>query len=291
MKNRHTMYLYIFILPGIIGFLFFQLLPILWAFVLSLYKYNGIAKQIFVGLDNYASMFGDPRYWQALWNTLFMLIFQLPVNLIVALLLALLLNSKLRGVTLFRGIFYVPTLMPQVATAIIVLMLLSNKYGYVNKMLGLLGLGPVDWLFDPHIVKFSLVFIGIWSVGRAMIIYLAGLQSISPSYYESAEIDGARGLRKFTGITLPLLTPSILYNLIIEATFIFQLFTPSFIITSGGPDGASTFYVYKLYLDGFRYSKLGLASAEAVILFVIMLIFTFISMKSSNSWVHYEGGE
>lgn len=291
MERHSTKYLYIFIWPGIIGFLAFQLLPMLWAFVLSLYKYDGYSAASFIGLQNYVSMFTDGRYWQALWNTVFMLVFQLPLNLAVAMILALLLNSRVKGIGVFRTVYYIPTLLPQVAAAIIMMALLSNQYGLLNRILTLVGLKPVNWLFDPGTVKFSLVLVGLWSVGRSMIIYLAGLQGISPSYYESADIDGAGPVRKFFNITLPLLTPAILYNLIIEAIGVFQLFTPSQIMTRGGPDGASTFYVYKLYVDGFRQSRLGLASAEAVVLFAIMLLFTLISLRSSQSWVHYEGGD
>ncbi len=291
MDKNNTKYLYMFIWPGILGFLVFQFIPIIYAFVLSLYKYNGFTPATFIGLENYIRMFTDKSFWQALENTLYMLVFQLPLNLIVALMLAVLLNRKLKGIGLFRTIYYIPTLLPQVAAAIIISSLLSNKYGLLNRVLTLVGLQPVDWLFDPSVVKMSIILVGLWSVGRGMVIYLANLQGISPSYYESADIDGANAVQKFFGITLPLLTPSILYNLIIEATFIFQLFTPSAIITKGGPQGASTFYVYKLYLDGFRHSQLGYASAQAVMLFFIMILFTVLSMKSSQSWVHYEGGD
>ncbi len=291
MDKKNTKYLYMFIWPGILGFLVFQFIPIIYAFVLSLFKFNGFTQATFIGIENYARMFTDKSFWQALGNTLYMLVFQLPLNLIVALMLAVLLNRNLKGIGLFRTIYYIPTLLPQVAAAIIISSLLSNKYGLLNRVLILIGLQPVNWLFDPSVVKMSIVLVGLWSVGRGMVIYLANLQGISPSYYESADIDGANAVQKFFGITLPLLTPSILYNLIIEATFIFQLFTPSAIITQGGPQGASTFYVYKLYLDGFRHSQLGYASAQAVMLFFIMILFTVLSMKSSQSWVHYEGGE
>lgn len=290
MVKKNTKYLYMFIWPGIIGFLVFQLIPIIYAFVLSLYKYNGFTPASFIGFENYTRMFTDKGFWQALGNTVFMLVFQLPVNLIAALLMAVLLNQKLKAIGIFRTIYYIPTLLPQVAAAIIIMTLLNNQYGLLNRLLGILGLKPVNWLFDASIVKFSIILVGLWSVGRGMIIYLANLQGISPSYYESAEIDGARYIQKFFSITLPLITPSILYNLIIEATFIFQLFTPSAIITRGGPEGASTFYVYKLYVDGFRHSWLGYASAQAVVLFFIMIFFTVLSMKSSQSWVYYEGG-
>lgn len=290
MEKKSTKYLYMFIWPGILGFLVFQLAPIIYAFALSLFKFNGFTAAKYIGIENYINMFADRGYWQALGNTLYMLVFQLPLNLVVALMMAVLLNRKLRGIGFFRTVYYIPTLLPQVAASIIIMTLLSNNYGLLNRTLVLLGLKPVDWLFDPKVVKLSLILVGLWSVGRGMVIYLANLQGISPTYYEAADIDGAKPSQKFFRITLPLITPSILYNMIIEATFIFQLFTPSHIITRGGPDGASTFYVYKLYVDGFRHSKLGYASAQAVILFFIMIFFTLLSMKSSQSWVYYEGG-
>jgi multiple sugar transport system permease protein len=289
-KKTREIYLYLFILPGILGFIFFWLIPIVYTFVLSLHKTNGLVNT-FVGLQNFQKLFADSQYWKSLYNTLYMVVLGVPFNMAAALVLAMLLNTKIKTVGIFRTIFYIPTILPGVATAISMYYIFNLKYGLLNRVLGILGIGGVDWLSDPGIVKFSFILIGTWGVGQTMVIFLMGLQGIPETYYEAAFVDGANSLQQFRSITLPMLTPTILYNLILQAIAQIQIFTPAYVITNGGPDEATYFYVYKLYRDGFQYGKFGYASAEAVILFLVSLFLTYLVMKSSNSWVHYEGGK
>jgi multiple sugar transport system permease protein len=289
-KKTREIYLYLFILPGILGFIFFWLIPIVYTFVLSLHKTNGLVNT-FVGLQNFQKLFADSQYWKSLYNTLYMVVLGVPFNMAAALVLAMLLNTKIKTVGIFRTIFYIPTILPGVATAISMYYIFNLKYGLLNGVLGILGIGGVDWLSDPGIVKFSFILIGTWGVGQTMVIFLMGLQGIPETYYEAAFVDGANSLQQFRSITLPMLTPTILYNLILQAIAQIQIFTPAYVITNGGPDEATYFYVYKLYRDGFQYGKFGYASAEAVILFLVSLFLTYLVMKSSNSWVHYEGGK
>lgn len=289
-EKRKEMYMYLFILPGILGFLFFWLLPIVYTFALSAFKTNGM-NNIFVGLGNYTKLFADKEYLKSIYNTLYMVVFGVPINMFFALMLALLLNAKIKALGLFRTIFYIPTILPGVATAISMFFIFNTKYGLLNRVLSLFGVTGIDWLGEPGLVKLSFIIIGTWGVGQTMIIFLMGLQGISETYYEAAYVDGANSFQRFCTITLPMLTPTILYNFILQVIVQMQIFTPAYVITNGGPDQATYFYVYKLYRDAFQYGKFGYASAESVVLFIVTLILTFLVMKSSNSWVHYEGGE
>jgi multiple sugar transport system permease protein len=282
--------MYIFTLPGILGFIFFWLIPIVYTFVLSMFKTNGL-NNVFIGLDNYTKLFNDKEYLKSISNTIYMVLLGVPLNMFVALMLAMLLNTKIKAMGLFRTIFYIPTILPGVATAISMYFIFNTRYGLLNKMLGIFGIGELDWLGDPGLVKLSFILIGTWGVGQTMIIFLMGLQGISETYYEAAYVDGATSIQRFIYVTVPMLTPTILYNLILQSIAQMQIFTPAYVITNGGPDQSTYFYVYKLYRDAFQYGKFGYASAESVILFIVTLLLTFLVMKSSNSWVHYEGGE
>ncbi len=289
-ERRNEMYLYIFILPGILGFLFFWLIPIVYTFVLSTFKTNGL-NNTFIGLENYINLFTNKEYLKSISNTLYMVLLGVPINMFVALMLAMLLNSKIKAVGIFRTIFYIPTILPGVATAISMYFIFNTRYGVLNKILGIVGVSNIDWLGEPALAKLTFLLIGAWGVGQTMIIFLMGLQGISETYYEAAYVDGANSFQRFWSVTLPMLTPTILYNLILQAIAQMQIFTPAYVITNGGPDQSTYFYVYKLYRDAFQYGKFGYASAESVVLFIVTLILTFVVLKWSNSWVHYEGGE
>lgn len=289
-EKRSELYMYLFILPGILGFLIFWLMPIVYTFVLSTFKTNGM-NNIFVGLGNYTKLFAEKEYLKSIFNTLYMVVLGVPVNMIFALFLAMLLNSKIKALGLFRTIFYIPTILPGVATAVSMFYIFNTRYGLLNRVLSIFGINNIDWLGEPGVAKLSFVIIGAWGVGQTMIIFLMGLQGISDTYYEAAFVDGANSFQRFRSVTLPMLTPTILYNFILQVIAQMQIFTPAYVITNGGPDQATYFYVYKLYRDAFQYGKFGYASAESVVLFIVTLILTFLVMKSSNSWVHYEGGE
>ncbi len=289
-EKRSEIYMYLFILPGILGFLIFWLMPIVYTFVLSTFKTNGM-NNIFVGLENYAKLFAEKEYLKSIFNTLYMVVLGVPVNMLFALLLAMLLNSKIKALGLFRTVFYIPTILPGVATAVSMFYIFNTKYGLLNRVLSIFGINNIDWIGEPGLAKLSFVIMGAWGVGQTMIIFLMGLQGIADTYYEAALVDGANSFQRFRSVTVPMLTPTILYNFILQAIAQMQIFTPAYVITNGGPDQATYFYVYKLYRDAFQYGKFGYASAESVVLFIVTLILTFLVMKSSNSWVHYEGGE
>lgn len=289
-EKRNEMYMYLFILPGILGFLFFWLIPIVYTFVLSTFKTNGM-NNIFVGIENYTKLFGDKEYRKAIFNTVYMVILGVPINMLAALILAMLLNAKIKALGLFRTIFYIPTILPGVATAVSMFFIFNTRYGLLNRVLSLVGIEGIDWLGEPGMAKLTFIIIGAWGVGQTMIIFLMGLQGISETYYEAAYVDGANSLQRFWSVTLPMLTPTILYNFILQCIAQMQIFTPAYVITNGGPDQSTYFYVYKLYRDAFQFGKFGYASAQSVVLFIVTLILTFLVMKSSNSWVHYEGGE
>lgn len=288
MERRNERYLYAFISPGIIGFLFFSVFPIIYAIILSFTKSDGITSQ-FIGIQNYVTMFHSALYWKSVYNTLYMVILGVPFNMLVALLLALLLHNATKGSTLFKVIFYIPTILPGVALAILLMNLFQTKTGLLNSVLSLFGVSAIDWLGNPALTKLTFVIMGGWSVGSLMIFFLVGLEGVPVTYYEAARIDGANAFQQFKNITIPQITPSILYNVILSIVWQMQAFTPAFVMTQGGPNKSTYFYVYKLWRDAFQDLNMGYASAEGIILFVISLIFTVIILKSSQFWVHYEG--
>lgn len=289
MAQRSERNLYTFILPGIFGFLFFSVFPIIYAIILSFYKSDGIVSE-FIGLQNYIKMFNSSLYWKSVYNTLYMVILGVPFNLLIALCLALLLHSAIKGSTLFRVIFYIPTILPGVALSILLMNLFQTKSGLLNSILRVFGVPNIDWLGNPALTKLTFVIMGGWSVGSLMIFFLVGLEGVPVTYYEAAKIDGANTFQQFISITLPQLTPSILYNMILSIVWQMQTFTPAFVMTQGGPNKATYFYVYKLWKDAFQDLNMGYASAEGIVLFVVSLIFTVLILKSSQFWVHYEGG-
>lgn len=289
MAQRSERNLYTFILPGIIGFLFFSVFPIIYAIVLSFCKSDGITTE-FIGMQNFVKMFNSSLYWKSVYNTLYMVFLGVPFNLIVALCLALLLHNATKGSTIFKVIFYIPTILPGVALSILLMNLFQTKSGLLNSILRVFGIPNIDWLGNPALTKLTFVIMGGWSVGSLMIFFLVGLEGVPVTYYEAAKIDGANAMQQFWRITIPQLTPSILYNMILSIVWQMQTFTPAFIMTQGGPDKATYFYVYKLWRDAFQDLNMGYASAEGIVLFVVSLIFTVLILKSSQFWVHYEGG-
>lgn len=289
MAQRNERNLYTFILPGIIGFLAFSVFPIIYAIVLSFFKSDGITSK-FIGLDNYIKMFNNALYWKSVDNTLYMVVLGVPFNLLIALGLALLLHNATKGSSIFKVVYYIPTILPGVALSILLMNLFQTKSGLLNSVLRMLGAPDIDWLGNPALTKLTFVIMGGWSVGSLMIFFLVGLEGVPITYYEAAKIDGANAFQQFKNITIPQLTPSILYNMILSIVWQMQAFTPAFVMTQGGPDKATYFYVYKLWKDAFQDLKMGYASAEGIILFVISLIFTVLILKSSQFWVHYEGG-
>jgi multiple sugar transport system permease protein len=234
-------------------------------------------------------MFADDfRFRQALKVTAVYAAFAVPLGLVCSLALAMLLNINVRGMRVFRSVFYIPAILPGVAVAMVWLTVFRPQGGVFNSILGWFGVAPVPWLTSPEWALPSFVVMSLWGVGGGMIIYLAGLQSVPTQLYEAAEIDGAGSWRKFVSVTLPMMSPTILFNLIMGIIGSFQVFTSSFIMTQGGPAYATLFYVLYLYQKAFKYLQMGYACALAWILFAIILTLTLIVFRSSARWVYYE---
>jgi multiple sugar transport system permease protein len=287
-----------FIAPWLFGFLVLVLGPFLASLYLSFTKYELYGAPEWIGLANYRNLFagllnpddGDSRVRVAFYNTLYYTVFSVPLGLIVAFLLALLLDARVRGRAIFRTMFYIPTITPAVASAILWLWLLNPTYGPVNLFIErALGVPGPDWFGSTAWAKPALILMSLWQVGNVVIIYLAGLQSVPESLYEAAAIDGAGPWAQFWSVTIPQMTPSIFFTLILGIIAAIQVFTPALVITNGGPADATLFYMLHLYRNGFQYFKMGYASALAWFLFVVVVIFTFIQFKLSSRWVYYEG--
>lgn len=293
---------YLFIAPWLIGTAVFLLGPILISLLLAFSSWDMISPARWVGGGNFAEMAHDDRFWKSLSVTLLYTLFSVPLGVAGSLGLALLLNTKIRGQPVFRTLYYLPAVASAVAASLIWLRLFNPESGLLNSVLGLLHLNPVmhalgltdpnkgyvNWLGSEKTALGSLVLMSLWGIGGGMVIYLAGLQGIPQSYYEAAEIDGANVWQKFRYVTLPLLTPTIFFTLIIGVIGSFQVFTQGFVMTQGGPNNATLFYVLYLYQNAFQFLKMGYASALAWVLFLIILCFTAVQLKMSR-WVHYEG--
>jgi multiple sugar transport system permease protein len=289
-KSRHWIG-WLFILPWFIGFLWFDVLPLFLNTYLSFTDFSVGAKiPNWVGLANYREMFGgDHLIGISFKNTLYYMGLSVPLLILLAFSLALLLNANIRGRGAYRTIFYLPSLVPAVASSMIWVFMLRTRNGLINQVLGLVGIPAIPWLGRPEWAKPALILMSLWGFGGQMVIYLAGLQGISQELYEAAEIDGASGLQKLIRITVPLMTPTVFFNLIMSIIGSFQVFTAAYIMTNGGPLKSTLFYMLHLYNNAFRYFKMGYASAMALILFLIILTLTLIVNRTSERWVYYGG--
>ncbi len=287
-----------FVSPWLIGLVIFTIYPILASLYYSFCDYRILSPPRWVGWSNYVELFSDREYFlQSLWNTAFMFL-ELPVALALSLVIALLLNQKLRGMALFRTLYYLPSVVPTVAASILWLWLLNPDYGLVNKSLLALHLPAPAWLNDRVWAKPGFILMDLWAVGGGMIIYLAALQGVPQHLYEAAELDGATGWDRLRHVTLPAISPVIFFNLILGVIGTFQYFTQAFIMTGlngaanvGGPANATLFYAVYLYQNAFQYFRMGYACAMAWVLFLITLAASLVVFKTSARWVYYEGGE
>lgn len=280
---------YIFISPWLIGFIVFLIGPIIASLYLSFTDYKPGQVPVWMGLSNYARMFGDDLFYHSLQVTLTYTLFSVPLGLITALGLAVLLNQGVRGLRFFRTAFYLPSLISGVAVAIVFSWFFNKQFGVFNFFLGLLGIQGPNWLGDPDWTMPAFVMMSLWSVGGTVVIFIAALQGVPVELYEAAELDGAANWRRFINITLPLISPVLLFALITGVIATFQTFAVSYIMTGGGPANASLFYLLYLYRNAFSWFEMGYASALAWFLFVIIMICTAILLRTSDMWVHYEG--
>lgn len=283
----------LFISPWLIGFILFGIFPILYTFYLSLTRYTGLREPIFIGPDNYPLMLDDPLFWTSAYNTLYYTFLAVPVGVVVAMLLAMAMNQKVREVALYRAIFYLPSILPVFAISFVFVVLLNPGYGLVNWLLQSLGLPSPNWLGDPAYTKLALVMIAQLGAGQWALVFLAGLRGIPIELYESAEIDGAGPVTKFRRITLPLMTPVILYDIIIGLSFGLQVFTSAYILTGGaqrggaGPGDSLLTYVYYIYQQAFQYGSMGYAAALSVVLFVVSVLLAGAVFRWARGWVFY----
>lgn len=288
--DRPSFWGFLFVSPWLVGFLLFTAGPMLTSLWLSLHKYD-LHSMEFVGAENYRRLFvKDPLFWKALQNTVTYALFSVPLGVAGSLVIALLLNQEVRGIRLFRTFFYLPSLVPAVASALLWQWILNTDNGALNLGLGFFGLPPVQWLQDDRWTLPAFVLMSLWGVGGGrMVIFLAGLQGIPEILYEAARIDGASSWRQFREVTLPLLSPVMFFNLVLGLIGSFQVFTSAYVMTGGGPNNASLFYALYLFRNAFEYFKLGKASALAWILFAILLLVTLVQFRISRRWVYYEG--
>ncbi|MCC7355769.1 MAG: sugar ABC transporter permease [Anaerolineae bacterium] len=279
---------YLWISPWLFGLLTLTLGPLVASFLLSFTQYDIVNKPIWVGLNNYRLIFKDQDFYQSLKVTFTWALMSLPLHLVLNLAFALLLNLKIRGMYFFRTLFYIPNVLPGVATVMLWMWLLNPSFGLINYLLSSIGIQGPMWFASPRWALPGLLVMSLWGVGGGAIIYLAGLQNIPPHLYEAAEIDGAGTWHRFWHITLPLLTPTIFFTLVMGMIGVFQVFLTAFVATAGGPLKATLFYMLYLYTTAFQSFKMGYASALAWILALIIFFFTILVFRSSSLWVHYE---
>jgi len=287
-KGRRTVSGYIFISPFIFGVLFWVVIPAGIAAWLVFQDWNMIKPAEFVGLANIKRMFfGDPLFWKSLKITTIYTFTSVPLGLIISFLMALLINTKVRGLAFFRTVFYLPSIMPAVASAVLWAWILNTDFGLLNAGLSLFGLPKIAWLQETEFALPALILMSLWNVGAAMIIFLAGLQGIDSQYYEAAEIDGAGRWSQLLHVTIPMMSSVIFFNLIMGVINSFQVFTAGYLITNGGPQNSTLFYVLYLYNNGFRYLNMGYAAALAWVLFLIILILTGIIFRTVGRQIYY----
>ncbi len=281
---------YLFISPWLIGFILWIAGPMIASVILSMTEWDLFSQPKWVDFQNFRRLFHTPLVGVSLWNTAYYTFISVPLNLIIALATALLLNQRLQFQAWFRTFFYLPSIMPAVANAVLWMWILNPDVGLANALLRALGLPESQWLWHPATSKPSFILMGLWSTGNTMVIFLAGLQGVPQSLYEAAEIDGASWWQQFRSVTLPMLSPAILFNLIMGIIGSFQIFTGAYLMTNGGPQNSTLFAVLYLYRLGFEQFRMGFASALAWLLFVIIMVFTLLQLRLSREWVYYEGG-
>ncbi len=286
--GRRTVVGYIFIAPFMLGFLFWFLIPALTAVWLLFQDWNMISPARFVGLANVRRMFEDKLFWQALKVTSNYTVISVPLSLVMGFLLALLMNSKVKGITVFRTIYYLPSIVPAVANSVLWAWILNSEFGLLNALIRSIGFAKIRWLQEPRWALPALILMSLWGLGGGMVIYLAGLQGIPQVFYEAAEIDGAGRWSRLRHVTIPLMSPVIFFNLVMGIIGTFQIFTAGYLITNGGPQNATLFYVLYLYRNAFEYLSMGYAATLAWALFFIIMALTLLVFKGLGSQVYYE---
>lgn len=291
LRTEEIVWFHIFLLPWLTGFLVFILFPMIASLLLGFTRYNAIQPPKFVGAKNFILLYKDPIFWKSLRVTFTYTGVFVPLQLAISLFLAILLNLRVPGMRVIRTIYYLPAILPAVVTALVWIWLFNPDFGLLNYIIYLItGLKGPNWLGSEKWVMPAIIISGLWGMGAGVIIFLAALQNVPQELYEAAELDGASIFHRFWNVTVPMISPVILYNLLIGMIGALQTFARIYVLTEGGPNYASYFYNLYLYHNAFSYFKLGLASAQAWILFIIILILTLIALKTSGRWVYYAGG-
>ena len=288
-RTQETITAWICLLPWVIGFLAFTLGPMLYSFGLGFFKSDMFSKPAFVGLDNYVGLASDPLFIKSLKVTAIYAFVSVPLGIVVALIMSLILNQKIILVSAWRTVYYMPSLISGVALSVLWLQLFNPNAGVINTALKAVGIKGPAWLYSQTWALPALILMSLWGVGASVLLYLAGLQGIPTTIYEAAKIDGAGAMQRFRHVTLPMLTPTIFFNLLMSLIAAFQFFTQAFVMTSGGPNNATLSMVLYLYRKAFQQLNFGYASAIAWVLFAIVVAFTVILLRSTNRWVFYEG--
>ncbi len=295
-KDNNTLSGVLFALPWVIGFLLFSVYPIVMSAYYSFTDFSAIKKPTWVGMANYSSLLSDPLFYKSMSNTLAYVIISVPTTIILALITAMLLNIKIKGRAIFRSIFFVPSILPMVASTMIWIWIFDPLNGYLNRFLNLFGIPTINWLGDPMYTHWSVILISLWGVGTTTIIFLAAIQDVSKELYEAASLDGAGSFRRFINITIPCISHVMLYQIILAVINGFQYFTQVYVIitaqagnlvqgASGGVQDSLLMYPLYLYYNAFTYLKMGRASAMAWILFLVVGLMTVILTKTSKKWV------
>ncbi len=279
----------VFILPCFLGLLLFTYIPVLMSLGLSFSYWNLLGSPHYVGLENYITVFQDALFWKTLQNSLVFVVATVSLEVVLALGAALLVNKSIRGIGLFRTIFFLPVITPMVSVALVWGWMYDPSYGWLNWGLKLVGQKPIAWLYDPHWAMLGIIMLRVWKdMGYNMVILLAGLQGVPLHLYESAALDGAGAWQRFTRITLPMLSPTLFFVITVSLINAFQAFDSVYLLTQGGPQNSTQVLVYWLFKNAFEFYKVGPASAIAYILFVIILIITLIQWWLRKRWVLHE---
>lgn len=292
LKKTENIWGYLFASPAILGLLIFTVIPMIASLFLSMTNYNVISDYKFVGLENYKNIFIDDIFFKkSLAVTFTYAIGSTICTLIAALIVALLMNVKVKGQSFFRTLFYLPVVVPAVASNILWMWLFNPEFGLLNSILKFLHLPTSNWIFDEQAAIPSLILMSIWACGGTALIFLAGLQDVPKDLIEAVEVDGGNWWHKFRYVTIPALSPVIFFNLVMGLIGSFQTFSQAYIMTGGGPNNATLFYALLIYRNAFEQNQFGYSSALAWILFIIIGLFTMLIFKTAKSWVYYGGGE
>lgn len=291
LQSQEAVWFYILILPWLVAFLIFTLIPMAASLYFSFTEYNAIQPPTFIGLKNFVTLYKDALFWKSMRVTFVYTSIAVPLGLVISLLLSVLMNTRVPGMRVIRTIYYLPSVLPEVVTGLVWVWIFNPDFGLLNYIIYMTsGLKGPNWLGSETWVMPALIISGLWGMGSGVLIFLAALQSVPNEMYEAAELDGASILSRFFNITIPMVSPVILFNLLIGAIGSLQTFARVYVLTNGGPNYGSYFYNLYLYNNAFSYFRLGLASAQAWILFIVIMILTLIILKTSGRWVYYAGG-